>query len=277
MARNNDGWIKLQRDILDTDIFHHPLLLKIWIGILMSATWKETSILWQQARRKLAPGSLIFGMREFAQRVGISPSSLHRWIRYLHDSERITYETSARGSLITVVKWQEYQSSVSTVSTVTERSVPTVGTVTERSPNLNKKVRREEKNLSPIGSSELEAAYRKYPLKKGKQRGLTLAGKQVRTPEDLESLNKAIEVYAEDCRRSGREPRYIMHFSTFMHGGKWRDFLDPDYGSSNLSKENQIAQNQAKLAEASKLADEKAERLQQEAWENALRRSQQIS
>lgn len=73
-----------------------------------------------------------------------------------------------------------------------------------------------------------DALYKNYPLKKGKSKGIALCERGIKTPEDYQGLRKAIERYAAECVREAKEPRFILHFSTFM--GRWRDWLDPEHG-----------------------------------------------
>lgn len=69
---------------------------------------------------------------------------------------------------------------------------------------------------------DFEALYALYPLKKGRTKGLAIAARQVKTPEQYEKLRTAIVAYAEEVRRLGTEPKYVKHFSTFM--GCWEDY-----------------------------------------------------
>lgn len=76
---------------------------------------------------------------------------------------------------------------------------------------------------------DFEVLYKKYPLKKGKSKGLKICQAQIRTQEDHEKLSRAIDRYSELIATEGTEPKYIKHFSTFMGG--WRDYLDDDVGA----------------------------------------------
>lgn len=72
-----------------------------------------------------------------------------------------------------------------------------------------------------VTDQDLEQAYKAYPLKEGKTRGLVKAKAQVKTQEDLVRFQAAIANYARKVR--DYEPRFIKHFSTFM--GCWQDYL----------------------------------------------------
>lgn len=80
-----------------------------------------------------------------------------------------------------------------------------------------------------LSASELaEAAYKIYPRHDGKAKGVmsfeqyllgtkTVAGKRYRF--NHQQLFIAIQVFAEQCEKEGREKQYIPHFSAFMNNG----------------------------------------------------------
>ncbi len=81
--------------------------------------------------------------------------------------------------------------------------------------------------------AEIEKIYlEQYPLKEGKQKGIEILLKSVKTPEDLERLKSAIEKY----KKSIRDPKYIKHFSTFAT--TWTDWLDESAGQADLLKQS---------------------------------------
>lgn len=75
-----------------------------------------------------------------------------------------------------------------------------------------------EKRWTP----NLEPVYAAYPRKEGKSRGIGIAKRSIRTPEELELLSKAVANYTRMV--VGKEKQFIKQFGTFM--GCWRDYLD---------------------------------------------------
>lgn len=75
---------------------------------------------------------------------------------------------------------------------------------------------------------DFESAYKLYPLKKGKAKGIEKCQSQIKTQSDLDNLKQAIEKY----KASITDPKYIEHFSTFM--SHWREVLEPDYGTCSI-------------------------------------------
>ena len=69
---------------------------------------------------------------------------------------------------------------------------------------------------------DFESIYKKYPRKMGKQRGMEKCRSQIKTMEDLQKLERAVDNYGRYVK--GTDDQFIKHFSTFM--GCWRDWVD---------------------------------------------------
>lgn len=74
------------------------------------------------------------------------------------------------------------------------------------------------------GGYDLEPLYQRYPRKEGKARGMTSLRGQIKTPEDLASLERAVDAYAQHVAKNRVEPRYVMQFATFA--GRWREWIN---------------------------------------------------
>lgn len=80
-----------------------------------------------------------------------------------------------------------------------------------------------------ITRAQIESVYKKYPRKLGKTEGIKKLMREIATPEDLESLSKAIDRFISHHKSAGTEPKYLPFFSTFVTS--WKDWLDEDTGS----------------------------------------------
>jgi hypothetical protein len=130
----------------------------------MMATWKPSKIRWMGKQRELAPGSVVLGIKELADKWGCSRSVIQKHLHYLHDTGRIVFESCSRGSLITICNWAEYQSNENT-----PESPSTHGVFAPCSPRVHgealseegKKERREEESTLVQEISECEKAWGK--------------------------------------------------------------------------------------------------------------------
>lgn len=80
------------------------------------------------------------------------------------------------------------------------------------------------KVVPKIAQGELERVYVLYPRKIGKSVGMSRLKGSVKTKEDLELLEKAVNNYATYCSTQQIEPRFVKHFSTFA--STWRDWVE---------------------------------------------------
>lgn len=109
MARHTSGWVKLHRDVLDTDLIQNPLLWGIFNYLLVSATYKNTQILWKGKQRELPPGSIVFGIKRLADMWKCSPRTISKWLHHLHETQRIVLESCAHGTIVTMCNWKDSQ------------------------------------------------------------------------------------------------------------------------------------------------------------------------
>lgn len=75
----------------------------------------------------------------------------------------------------------------------------------------------------PVTASDLEQAYRAYPRKEGKSKGLERLKSQIKTRDDLALLKRAIANYAEQVRLDGTAEQFVRHFDTWT--SSWRDWI----------------------------------------------------
>lgn len=98
---------------------------------------------------------------------------------------------------------------------------------------------RTEQTEQYIAQSNFDFAeiYSLFPRKEGKQRGLEICRRSIKTLDDFTALRSSVIRYRDHLAKEGTELRFIKQFSTFM--GSWKDWLDPETGTgSNISKPN---------------------------------------
>jgi hypothetical protein len=141
-----DGSVLLSRGILDSQVFAHQTALKIWIWCLCKATYKERFVPLKIGRGeitvKLLPGQFIFGRFKAEEELGIDGSTIYKWIQKFTSSEydMIKIESNNQYSIITIIKWDDYQ--VKDKKKVTTKGQPSNNQVTaeEQLSNTNNKV-----------------------------------------------------------------------------------------------------------------------------------------
>jgi hypothetical protein len=233
MARFDGGWIKLWRKTLESDIFDNVYLWATWHALLYMATWKPSKILWNGKQREIPPGSVVFSPREIADRFDCSKSVVLKWLRYLHDTQRIVIETSPAGTLVTIQKWELYQGRDEEACAPSEHGDDTATTPRVHDETLSKEGKKGRKKAPIRGDypEDFQEIYNLYPRKEGKSDGFVVYQRAIKTDEDRENLKTAIERYAK--AKAGTEIQYLRGFDRFMR--TWTDWLDPNAGKGGVA------------------------------------------
>lgn len=113
------GYIKLHRKIMDSAVWSDPYYLKLWMYCLMKATHKEREVILGNQVITLKPGQFITGRNSLAEDLNKEMKPKQRlaektWYRYMENLERwqmLTIKKTNKYSVISILKWNEYQES----------------------------------------------------------------------------------------------------------------------------------------------------------------------
>lgn len=131
----SDGWIKLQREILDNPIVCKDAeYFSVWCYLLLNATHKEMDTEFKCERITLKPGQLVTGRKKIAEHFNINESKVQRILKKLEIEQQIEQITSTKNRLITIVNWDKYQKS----EQQSEQQMNNNCTTNERQVNTNK-------------------------------------------------------------------------------------------------------------------------------------------
>lgn len=165
-----EGWIKLHRQILESQVFANQTALKIWVWCLLKASRKERFVPLKIGKGsitvKILPGQFIFGRFKAEEELNIDGSTVYRWIQKFKSDEfgMINIEVSNQYSIVTICNWANYQ----THSTEGEQPMSNQRTTNEQPTNTDKTVKK-VKTVEKSNSVIFEDFRNKYP---GTKRGL---------------------------------------------------------------------------------------------------------
>lgn len=131
----SNGWIKIHRKIWD-----NPIVTKdaehfvVWIYLLTHATHKPRWALFGKDKIRLKPGQLITGRQIISKTTGVNENKVYRILKTLKIEQQIEQQVNSKGSLITIVNWNEYQK----IEQQNEQQVNSNRTATEQQVNTNK-------------------------------------------------------------------------------------------------------------------------------------------
>jgi hypothetical protein len=100
------GFIKLHRQIENSQVFEDPHLLKTWIWILCRAVWKPVKM---RVGIEVQPGEFITTYRRAAEALSVSPATVKRQFKTLEFMEQIALKSDTRFTVVSVCNYRLYQ------------------------------------------------------------------------------------------------------------------------------------------------------------------------
>lgn len=172
-----------------------------------------------------------------ATRLHISERTLQRHLRKLQDLSLIRIESINSDRKIYMVESDLIKSNAMTdMSPTTNLTHAT----TNLSPDEGSSIFliKKDNKISTKFKTQIEEAYKKYPLKKGKTVGVKKLVRQIQSETDLDQLILAIQNYAAEVKSTDRQ--YIKHFSTFA--SCWQDYVEVEKKKSDWTVVNLVDQ-----------------------------------
>ena len=134
-----NGWIKLYRKTLDNPLLRDPVKLAIWVYLLLHAAREDYDVMIGKERVTLHPGQLVTSRLSIAHHFKISHSKVDRTLQDFEKFGQIEQRSTTHNRVISILRWDEYQSTEPRVSHGCATGEPRVST--------NKNIRiREYKN-----------------------------------------------------------------------------------------------------------------------------------
>ena len=108
-----EGYINVHRTLLDSMIFSSQTGLKIWIWLLLKASYRKRHVSLKIGKGEtivtIERGQLIFGRYKAEEELCIDGSTIYRWIKKLEENEMISIQSSNQYSIITICNYDSYQ------------------------------------------------------------------------------------------------------------------------------------------------------------------------
>lgn len=104
-----DGYIKLYRTSLDSDVFQNQVAWKIWTWCLLKATHQEFVAIIGRQTIELKPGQFIFGGRKASEELGFAISTIWYWLTFFEKEGQAELKKTNKFTVITILNWHKYQ------------------------------------------------------------------------------------------------------------------------------------------------------------------------
>lgn len=109
-------YIKLYRELLDSQCFTHPITLKIWIWLLIKAKYKDGFVPLKSGRGftevEIKRGQFVFGRFKAEAELFIDGSTIYKHLQKLEEWGQISIESNNQYSVITICKYDDYQDKI---------------------------------------------------------------------------------------------------------------------------------------------------------------------
>jgi hypothetical protein len=191
MALSEKGFIKAFRSLDQSDIWQDAQLLRIWLTLMMRASWQDE---WRRVGS--APvycniGDYCFSLREFADDLSLSRGFVKRRLEYLSKRDSIRLENGPRFIRATIINYEKYRDGADIDGPITGQKQANNGPITDH----------KRANSGPIAGQALYLEEVKEAKKDDSS--LTLPKNHSPTPSN-ESLEPQIDqgFVADACRIS---------------------------------------------------------------------------
>ncbi len=101
----NEGFIKLRRKVMEWEWYTEPNTMRLFIHLLLRVNFRDGR--WQG--RVVRAGQTITGRKRLSVETGMSEQNIRTALRNLQSTNEITVESTSQFSVITIVKYAEYQ------------------------------------------------------------------------------------------------------------------------------------------------------------------------
>lgn len=191
--RNGTGFIKLSRRLLEWEWIDDPSMVTVWVHCLLAANWKD----YRYHGEVIPRGSFLTSSRAFAERCGLSESTVRRCFDKLENSRQIDRQVTHRGTLVKVRNYAVFQDSEMGGPQTSEQTPEQTG---EQLPEQTGE--QQEKNIKNIRSKEVKKNTKKKFFSSHRSEALPeyYNAEPIRnpnpepaTPEEVEALRKQLQ------------------------------------------------------------------------------------
>jgi len=222
------GFITIDRVLMQHWCSSDPNFLAVWIWLLSDANWKDKKALINSRVVEIKRGQLIYGRNAFSAKCGVSISKLRKIINVLQKEGMIDQQKTNKYTIITIVKYEEYQGvdQQNTNRTPTEHQQTTT-------PKQDKQSNKVNKRKKPKGSCQQVDAHKIIEIWNDK--GL---GKLTEMPASRrQKINSRTKESLKDLQAWDRYFQFFVD-SNFLQGktSNWKATFDWALNPTNMAK-----------------------------------------
>lgn len=215
----NSGYIKLHRQMLEWEWYDDLPTKVLFLHLLFKANWKDKK--WHGVEVKR--GQLITSQNNLAEETQLSRQQIRRAIDNLISTNEITKSTNAKYTIITVVKYNDYQLDNQVDNQQTTKSQPSSNQVATTTKERNKERNNNTIYINNNKSNILIKEKDKEKLKEKEREKEKVAKRGKDIPPSVDD----VKAYCEE-RNNGIDAEYFCDFyqskNWFVGKNKMKDW-----------------------------------------------------
>lgn len=141
-----EGWIKIERSIMDHWIFQDAEFFRAWIMMILMANHEDRTILVDRQPKLIKRGSFFTSITKLSERLGWDRRKTVRYIEALKNDGMLTTDGTTHGTTLTIVKYDFYQGRRTTDGTTDGTADGTTDGTTDGTQTRMTKNEKNEKN-----------------------------------------------------------------------------------------------------------------------------------
>ncbi len=205
----NESYIKLLRKLTEWEWYKDSQMVHLFIHLLLKANFSDGNF----QGKKVMRGQLITGTNSLAESTGIARQSVRTCLNKLKLTNEITIESTNKNSLITIVKYNDYQSFEN------KPTSKTTNKITIKQPTTNQQLTTiEEGNKEEEINIEFSVFWNLYNKKEGdkplcEKKWLSLKN------EERQKIINTLPIFLSKIK----EKQYQPLPATYLNQKRWND------------------------------------------------------
>jgi len=188
----SEGFLKLWRTSLDSQVWQNADLWQVWCWCLMRASYKEQWVPIKTGRGVtevcVGPGQFIFGRKAAAKQLKMKPSSVRERMMKLARMKNLVMQPNTHYSLVTITNWGRYQSDT----------------------DVNRQATRQPTDRQPTGNRQPTDTYKKVKkVKKEKKEETAVVFPEALDTESFKAKWKEWTSYRREAKIKKLQPRSV--------------------------------------------------------------------